>query len=81
MVDNDNYTVKKSLSRFPKFHYKEVEDLKKEKEFSKEATINSLKILKNQFELLSNELKNIIDLNLNNFNMQSKLYKRNILTI
>ena len=77
MVDNDNYTVKNCLSRFPKFHYKEVEDLKKEKEFSKEATINSLKILRNQFELLTNELKNIIDLNTNNFNMQSKLYKRN----
>ena len=77
MVDNDNYTVKKCLSRFPKFHYKEVEDLKKEKEFSEEATINSLKILRNQFELLTNELKNVIDLNTNNFNMQSKLYKRN----
>ena len=77
MVDNDNYIVKKGLSRFPRFHYNEVEDLKKEKEFSEETTINSLKTLKNQFELLTNELKNVIDLNINNFNMQSKLYKRN----
>ena len=79
MGDNDIYTIKKGLSRFPKFHYKEVEDLKKEKEFSEETTTNSLKILKNQFELLTNELKNIIDLNTNNFNIQSKLYNRNTL--
>ena len=72
----DNYIIKKGLSRFPTFHYKELEEKINSKSFSRESFINSLILLKKNFEQLEEELKNIINSNLNNFNGQSDLYKR-----
>ena len=72
----DKYIIKEGFSKYPGFHYKELEDLLKSKSFSEDSAINYLKILKNQFEQLTNELNNIIESNLNNFNIQSILYNR-----
>ena len=73
----DNYIIKKGISQYPVFHYKELEDIIKSKSYSETSNIIILETLRNQFEQLTNELKNIIDSNLNNFNTQSKLYNRN----
>ena len=72
----DKYIIKEGFSKYPGFHYKELEDLLKSKSFSEDSAINYLKILKNQFEQLTNEINNIIESNLNNFNIQSILYNR-----
>ena len=76
----DKYIIKKGFSKYPAFHYKELEKIIKEKEFTKDTTINSLKKLKENIEILTNDLNNIINSNLNNFNVQSKLYNRNTYT-
>ena len=73
----DKYIIKKGFSKYPTFHYNELEKIIKEKEFTKDTTINSLKKLKENIEILTNDLNNIINSNLNNFNVQSKLYNRN----
>ena len=74
----DNYIIKKGISQYPVFHYKELEDIIKSKSYSETSNIIIiLETLRDQFEQLTNELKNIIDSNLNIFNTQSKLYNRN----
>ena len=73
----DQYIIKNGFSRYPSFHKKELEKIIINNSFSEEDTIISLKLLKQQFELLTNELKIIIDSNINNFNIQTKIYKRN----
>ena len=75
----DNYIIKHGISQYPVFHYKELDDIIKSKSYSETETSNIiiLKTLRDQFEKLTNELKNIIHTNLNNFNIQSKLYNRN----
>ena len=73
----DKYIIKQGLSKYPSFHYKELDNLIKEKEFILDTTINSIKCLKKYFEQLTNELNEIIDSNTNNFNIQSRLYNRN----
>ena len=74
----DKYTIKQGISQYPSFHYKELESIDINS-ISDDITINSLNLLKQQFETLTNELKILFDSNINNFNIQSKIYKRNTL--
>ena len=73
----DKYNIKEGLQKFPSFHYNELNDLISKKEiFSKEATLNSLKGLKDTFLQLNKEISNLIEINCNNFNGQTESYNR-----
>ena len=72
----DKYIIKEGIPKYPIFHYKELDELKNSKTISKDTTISTLQSLKNEFEQLEKELKNMVDSNLNNFNTQSSLYNR-----
>ena len=72
----DKYIIKEGIPKYCSFHYPELEEILKLKSVSKNVVVDSLKSLKTQFDTLTNELKNLVDSNLNSFNSQSKLYNR-----
>ena len=73
----DKYIIEKGLRQYPIFHYKELEDIIQSKKSDDSSAINTLKSLKNLFVELDEEINNMINSNINNFNVQSKEYKRN----
>ena len=73
----DKYITKKGLPQYPVFHYKELEDLINSKPNHEDSVINTLELLKKLFAEITEDLKNMIDSNINNFNIQTEKYNRN----
>ena len=73
----DKYNIIEGIKKFPSFNYKELNDLVSKQEiFPIEETINSLKSLKSLFEQIDKEVINLIENNLNNFNVQANSYNK-----